>query len=419
MDNCKAGLDFTGDKNEKIVLGSVRKRRVNEKISSPFYRQRSFSDICNEMDITIRKGFGVTFRVYDEGIAYRFYTQKDEPATITNETADFSFAKDSKSYLAYTTNEKKPFAMAFQNIYTVKTLSQQTDQLAFLPATIDCGVAKVTPMESDLEAYPGMFVKPNGTTLKGTFAPYPKKMDVYPWRRQQYVSEREPFIAQVKGHRTYPWRILAITDQDTEMPENNLVYTLASPNRIGDCSWIKTGKVSWDWWNNWNLKGVPFKAGINMDTYKYYIDFAAKSHLQYIILDEGWYDSKSGDMLHPIPEINLPELIAYGKQHGIGIVLWTVFNVLDEHLDTICRKYSEMGIKGFKVDFLDRDDQTAVEMAYRIAETTARYHLFLDYHGFYKPTGINRTYPNILNIESVFGMEEMKWNEDRKDMPLY
>lgn len=203
------------------------------------------------------------------------------------------------------------------------------------------------------------------------------------------------------------------------MPTSNLVYALASPNRIGDYSWIHPGKVSWDWWNDWNLKGVPFKAGINMDTYKCYIDFAAKSGLPYIILDEGWYLSKSGDMLHSIPGINLPQLIAYGKQRGVGIVLWTVFNVLDDHLEAICKKYSDMGIKGFKVDFLDRDDQTAVEMAYRIAAMTAKYHLILDYHGFYKPTGMNRTYPNIVNIESVFGMEEMKWNEDKKDMPLY
>ena len=203
------------------------------------------------------------------------------------------------------------------------------------------------------------------------------------------------------------------------MPVNNLVYALASPNRIGDTSWIKTGKVAWDWWNDWNLKGVPFKAGINMDTYKYYIDFASRNGLEFIVLDEGWYDPKSGDMLTVIPELDLTELIAYGKSQGVEIVLWTVFNVLDSQLEAACKKYADMGIKGFKVDFLDRDDQTAVEMVYRIAEMTARYKLTLDLHGIYKPTGIHSKYNNINNFESVFGMEEVKWTDIKNNMPLY
>ena len=311
-------------------------------------------------------------------------------------------------------------AMAFQNTYEVKPLSEAPQELAFLPVTVDCKQAKVTLLESDLEAYPGMFVQPDGKqTLKGVFAPYPKKTDFYPWRKQEYVTETEDYIARVKGSRTYPWRILAITEKDTEMPVNNLVYALASPNRIGDYSWVKPGKVAWDWWNDWNLKGVPFKAGINMDTYKYYIDFASRNGLEYVVLDEGWYDPKSGDMLTVIPELDLPELIRYGKSKGVELVLWTVFNVLDSQLDEACRKYAEMGIKGFKVDFLDRDDQTAVEMIYRIAAKAAEYKLILDYHGIYKPTGLNRTYPNVVNYESVFGMEEMKWSEVEKNMPLY
>jgi alpha-glucosidase len=418
MKDCKAGLDI-GSAVSPVSFLSSRKRKVDEMINSPFYRYSTFENRCNELNIRTNGRWNIIFRAYNSGVAYRFYIHGKDKITINDETADFHFAKDSTSYLAYTTNEKNPVAMAFQNIYTVKKLSQQRQQLAFLPVTVDCGTAKVTLMESDLESYPGMFVEPEGTTLKGVFAHYPRKMDFYPWRKQEYVAEREKYIALTDGNRTYPWRVIAVTDRDTSMPENNLVYALASPNRIGDTSWISAGKVSWDWWNDWNLKGVPFKAGINMDTYKYYIDFASRNGLQYIILDEGWYDSKSGDMFHSIPEINVPELVAYGKKKGVGIVLWTVFNVLDKNLETLCKKYSDMGIKGFKVDFLDRDDQTAVEMAYRIASAAAKYHLILDYHGFYKPTGLNRTYPNVLNIESVFGMEEMKWNEDRKDMPMY
>ena len=311
--------------------------------------------------------------------------------------------------------------MAYQNVYDITPLSKAQPKLAFLPVTVDCGSVKLTLLESDLEAYPGMFVQSQQGKygLKGVFAPYPAKTDFYPWRKQEYVTETTDFISRSRGSRSYPWRVLAITEKDTDMPVNNLVYALASPNRIGDTSWIKTGKVAWDWWNDWNLKGVPFKAGINMDTYKYYIDFASRNGLEFIVLDEGWCDPKSGDMLTVIPELDLTELIAYGKSKGVEIVLWTVFNVLDSQLEAACKKYADMGIKGFKVDFLDRDDQTAVEMVYRIAEMTARYKLTLDLHGIYKPTGINRTYPHIINFESVFGMEEVKWTDIKNNMPLY
>lgn len=399
---------------------SAKTKKIFQDIDAPFYRFKSFQAVCNEMNLKLKGEYGVYFRVYNEGVAYRFYTSSKEDLIIKNEIAEFRFAGDYTAYLPYSTNKEKPMAMAFQNTYEVKPLSEAPQELAFLPVTVDCKQAKVTLLESDLEAYPGMFVQPDGKqALKGVFAPYPKKTDFYPWRKQEYVTETEDYIARVKGNRTYPWRILAITEKDAEMPVNNLVYALASPNRIGDCSWVKPGKVAWDWWNDWNLKGVPFKAGINMDTYKYYIDFASRNGLEYVVLDEGWYDPKSGDMLTVIPELDLPELIRYGKSKGVELVLWTVFNVLDSQLDEACRKYAEMGIKGFKVDFLDRDDQTAVEMIYRIAAKAAEYKLILDYHGIYKPTGLNRTYPNVVNYESVFGMEEMKWSEVEKNMPLY
>lgn len=414
----RIGLEADG-KEFSSERASKKEREINQEIVSPFYRFSSFQDVANEMDLKLKGGWGVQFRAYDDGIAYRLYTNTKDSLTIQGETAEFNFAGDFTAYLPYTTNEKKPEAMAYQNTYTVSKLSEARKQLVFLPATVDCGVAKVTLMESDLEAYPGMFVEPEGNALKGFFAKYPKTTTIHPGRCQMMVTSTEDYIARTAGKRNYPWRVLAITDNDREMPVNNLVYALASPNRIGDYSWVKPGKVAWEWWNASNLKGVPFSTGLNMDTYKYYIDFAAENGLEYIVMDEGWYNPKSGDMLTPVPEINLPELVKYAQSKKVDIVLWTVFNVLDEQLEEACKKYSEMGIKGFKVDFLDRDDQTAVEMAYRIAEKAAQYHLLLDYHGIYKPTGMNRTYPNIINYESVFGMEEVKWTDPKKDMPLY
>ena len=412
-------------------ITSARKTGITkETILAPFYRQKSFTTAYCQLDIKLGKDWGMHVRAYDEGVAYRFYTTSKKEAVITDEMADFCFPEDSKAWLAYSTNDQKPFAMAFQNYYDETLLTEAKDKYAFLPATIERlltdeagkgtnGGVKVTLLESDLRSYPGMFLKADGTHLKAAFAKYPKKMAYYKWRGMSYVETTEDYIAKSTGPRTYPWRVMAITESDTEMPVNNLVYALATPNQTGDTSWIKPGKVAWDWWNDWNLKGVDFEAGINTRTYQYYIDFAAKNHIPYVVLDEGWYDSSKGDIMNPIKDIDLQGLIDYAKAKNVSIVLWTVFNVLDEHLMEACEKYTKMGIKGWKIDFMDRNDQTAVEMAERLAKTCARYQLFVDYHGYFTPTGMNRTYPNILNYEGVFGMEEARWAKKDTDMPRY
>ena len=415
------GLTLKDGKQAYSQAKVARSKRssINKTIEAPMYRQASFTFKANQLDLKLKGGFGLIVLATDEGVAYRFYQTNKGTTTIYDEVADYQFGADRTAWLAYSTNKEKPYAMAFQNIYHETAICKAEDQAAFLPVTIDCDKAKVTLLESDVVSYPGMFIRANDGSLKAEFAPYPKSMDYYRWRGMSYVKETEDYIARNEGAHSYPWRILAVTEDDTQMPLNNMVYALARPNKIGNTDWIKPGKVAWDWWNDWNLKGVPFKAGINMDTYKYYIDFASKNGIEFIVLDEGWYNPKSGDMLTVIPELDLAELIAYGKQKNVDIVLWTVFNVLDKQLEAACQKYSAMGIKGFKVDFLDRDDQTAVEMVYRIAEATAKHKLTLDLHGIYKPTGINRTYPNIINFEGVFGMEEVKWTDIKNNMPLY
>ncbi|MBO4801963.1 MAG: glycoside hydrolase family 97 protein [Bacteroidaceae bacterium] len=417
---CELACDLLTD--SKVSANNLRllhRSTQREHIDAFAYRQSAIDVTYNVATYRLNDLFNLELRLYDEGLAYRFVQTAKKPLTIRDEVAAITPSGNPVTYAPFTTNAKKPEAMAFQNIYTTAPLSQLENQWAFLPLTLDFGSAKLTITEADLEAYPGLFLRPAGNQLSGTFAHYPRKMDYYSHRGMSHVVETEDFIAKTSGPRTFPWRVLCVTTDDRQTPTSNLVYALAAPNRIGDTSWIKTGKSAWDWWHDWNLKGVPFRAGINMETYRYYIDFAARFGLQYAILDEGWYDAKEGGILQSIPEIDVQELVNYGRERGVGIILWTVFNVLDEHLEEACAKYAAMGVKGFKVDFLDRDDQTAVEMAYRIAEACARHHLFLDYHGFYKPTGLNRTYPNIINIESVFGMEEVKWNSDHKDMPLY
>ncbi len=396
-----------------------KRSSINETIEAPMYRQASFTFKANQLDLKLKGGFGLIVLATDEGVSYRFYQTNKGFTTIYDEVADYQFGADRTAWLAYSTNKEKPYAMAFQNIYHETAICKAEDQAAFLPVTIDCDKAKVTLLESDVVSYPGMFIRANDGSLKAEFAPYPKAMDYYRWRGMSYVKETEDYIARNEGAHSYPWRILAVTEDDTQMPLNNMVYALARPNKIGNTEWIKPGKVAWDWWNDWNLRGVDFVAGINYDTYKYYIDFAAAHGLEYIVLDEGWYDSNKANIMQPIEEVRLPELIAYAKSKGVDIVLWTVFNVIDEKLEEACKHYADMGIKGFKVDFLDRNDQTAFEMVERLAECAARHHLILDLHGIYAPVGLNRTYPNILNYEGVFGMEEVRWTELKNDMPLY
>lgn len=430
----KGALDLQLDGKKASQYTSIVSKSAQEHFEATNYKLTSFDDAYNALIVKNKNGVNVEFRAYNSGVAYRFVTTSTKGEwTVKDEVASFDFAGDYTAYLPYSTNPQKPMAMAFQATYDVAPLSKSRDLEAFLPATFDEGSTKITLLETDVEAYPGMFVKAQGTSLKASFPKYPKAFDYYPWRMQKYVTNTEDFIAKGKGNRTFPWRVLVITHNDAEMPTNTLAYQLASPSRLqGDTSWIRSGKVAWDWWNDWGLTGVPFEAGINQDTYKHYIDFASKNGLEYIILDEGWYHPKSGDMLTVIPELNLPELVRYGQQKNVGIILWTVFNVLDAQLEKACEQYAQMGIKGFKVDFMDRYDQEAVEMIERIADKCAQHHLMLDYHGIFAPQGITRTYPNVINFEAVFGMEEVKWterakvqkdgktvDEPSKDMPAY
>ena len=195
----------------------------------------------------------------------------------------------------------------------------------------------------------------------------------------------------------------------TEIAMNNMSYLLAEPSRVEDISWIEPGKVAWDWWNNWNISGVPFEAGINNDTYKHYIDFASRYGIEYVILDEGWAVNGKADLFQVVPEIDLPMLVNYAKERNVGLILWAGYYAFDRDMERVCQHYSKMGVKGFKVDFMDRDDQMVTDFYRRTAETCARYHLVVDFHGAFKPAGLNRTYPNVLNFEGVFGLEQMRW----------
>lgn len=404
-------------------LVSAKKRNRQETIPSPLYRKDTIRAEYNQLEFLFSEGFGITFRLFDQGAAYRFYTKKTDSLYITGEHAGFLFPKDYTCFVPYSRGEPNPFQNSFENIYAVTSVSGfDKDKLAFLPLLVCLeDNLKVVLTESDLESYPGMYLKggkvPGGYAFRSVFAPIPSTTTVHPFRGQVVPVAYSEVMAAVSGTRTFPWRIMAVSEKDTELPVNDLVYSLGAPNRIGPSDWIKPGKVAWDWWNNWGVTGVDFPVGINTDTYKHYIDFAAANGIEYVVLDEGWSPPSGHDIMKVIPEIDLKELVAYAGQKGVDLMLWCVGYVLDNKLEEACRVYSDMGFKGFKVDFMDRDDQLVVNMLYRIAETTARYHMVVNLHGMYKPTGFNRTFPNVLNFEGVFGLEQSKWS--REDLVPY
>ena len=448
LSNCDIGMEL----HDGSVLGrnptvtKIERRSVNQEVDASFYRKNKVKDQYNELKISFKGNFQVVFRAYNSGIAYRFVTKMKDSIIVKNEIAEFSFPYDYFKALIPYVNRKpaengdfsEQYCTSFENIYTDTLLRKMADnRLAFLPLLVwqsypalwESDLNRFDSLrrrfavitEADLHDYPGMYLKhTKGNCMVGVFAPLPKKWEQGGHNNLQYVvKERENYIAKTAGTRTFPWRVIAIATEDKELANNDLVYLLSEPSKVADISWIKPGKVAWDWWNNWNIWGVDFKAGINNETYKYYIDFAADKGIEYVILDEGWAVNKQADLFQVVPEIDLPMLVKYAESKGVGIVLWAGYAAMDKEMERVCKHYSEMGVKGFKVDFMDRDDQIVVNFYERMAAMAAKYHLFIDFHGAYKPTGLSRTYPNVLNYEGVFGLEQCKWVDSKTDMVGY
>jgi alpha-glucosidase len=411
------------------VLGqnaSVKKAetsQADELIKTPFYKKAHVSNHYNQIKLSLRGDYAVIFRAYDDGIAYRFVTERKGEITIKNEQAQFNFKNDDVAYLPFVNDyrNKDKFTTSFEAQYSKMPISKLVkDSLAFLPILVDLGnQQKAAILEADIEDYPGMYLsagdkRSNG--LSGIFARYPTLEGNGGYKNINYVvNGRADYIAKVNGTKAFPWRIVIVSNSDKELLDNDMMQKIASPSRVTDLSWIKPGKVAWDWWNNWNVSHVDFKAGVNNATYKYYIDFAAANKLEYIIIDEGWSDD--ADLTKINPALNLKELVEYGKQKNVNIILWSSWFAITRDLEGILSRYEQMGIKGFKIDFIDRDDQKMTKSLYEIADAAAKHHMLVDYHGMYKPSGIQHTYPNIINFEGVKGMENVKWGV--KDHPGY
>ena len=409
-------------------LKKKKYRTENQMIYPPIYRKQSIKDHFNELTLEFKGGYSLVFRAYEDGVAYRFISDLKKPFMVESEQAVFNLPNNPKVFAATPKGRKidgveNQYHSSFQNTYRHVELSKwDKSRLAFLPVLSESKNGKtVCITEADLLNYPGMFLKVSSDNkgFYGEFAAYPKDISVEVRGLKGMVKTREPYIAKVEGKTVFPWRVMVISEKDTDLLCSDMVYKLATPAAEADYSWIKPGKVAWDWWNDWNLYGVDFRAGVNTETYKYYIDFASKFGIEYVILDEGWAVAGPADLFQIVPEIDMEELIRYADSKKVGLILWAGYRAFDLDMERVCKHYSAMGIKGFKIDFMDRDDQYMVDFNRRCAETGAKYKLLIDLHGTHKPTGLQRTYPNAINFEGVHGLEEMKWAQPGTDQVTY
>jgi len=413
---------------ENAKVTGTSRRSVCEIYKTVLYKKAEVEDSFNELTLKF-KNFNLVFRAYDDGMAYRFVSRMKKPFTVKDELASFNFAEDWNMWAAYvcqhTETLESQYYNSFENQYSYTPVSEwNKDRMAFLPLMVDGPHGKkIVITEADLMNYPGMYLYngDGGSDIAARFAGYPDEVKQGGHNNlQMEVQSRKPFIAECGAAEVFPWRIIAVSENDLQMADNDMVYRLATPaDPEADWSWVKPGKVAWDWWNAWNIRGVDFVSGINNDTYKYYIDFASAKGIEYVILDEGWSVNGAADLFQVVPEIDLEMLVAYAAERNVGLILWAGYWAFDRDMEKVCEHYSKMGIKGFKIDFMDRDDQYMVDFHRRAAGTAAKYHMMVDFHGTYKPTGLHRTYPNVVNYEGVHGLEQMKWSPASVDQVTY
>ena len=413
IENATISMDMGSNR----VLGSSPKLRSknteskNETIIPQVpNKDANIKSVFNQLTLNFKGGYQLVFRTYNDGVAYQFIDQSSKTKTVINEQMTLTFPAGTSSFFPqeesmYSHNERD---------YLNKNISDiATGEFCSLPVMFDTKKAKVLFTESSLLNYPGLFLaKGKENTFTTTFPKYVLKAvpnEAFNPDRNQIISEEADFIAKVDGKRSYPWRVFIISDDDRTFVESNLVTQLSPATKISDVSWIKPGQVAWDWYNANNVYGVDFEAGVNDETYKYFIDFASKNGIEYVILDEGWTKSTT-EILEDNENIDVPELIKYAKSKNVEIILWVLWKPLYENPEKILQLYSSWGAVGIKTDFMQRSDQYVVESYEKIAEIAANYKLLVDYHGAFKPAGVERMWPNIINYEGVKGNENNKWS---------
>jgi alpha-glucosidase len=407
---------------EKAIIPS-KKEKINKTVKQQIntiihpvvaIKSSVVNDNYNSIRLLYKNHFSVEFRAYNDAVAYRFETSFPDSITVMHEDCNVSLPENSSAWFAFANRWMNSYEHIYQKQPVDSVSKKKTAQLPLLFDLNENGKLLIT--ESGLYDYPGLyFTGNNSNQLQSIFPPAVKteqKNDStknWGWDRTFRPASVYNYIARTKGSRTFPWRIFAVADRDEQLLNNQIVYKLAAPTKIENTDWIQPGQVAWDWWNNWNVTGVDFRAGVNTQTYKYYIDFASRNHIPYIIMDEGWY--KLGNMTERVPDVDVKAIADYGKQKNVGVILWCVWRTLDNQMKEAMDLFEQWGVKGIKVDFMDRDDQAVVNFYWRCAKAAADHHLLVDYHGAHKPAGLQRTYPNVINFEGVPGLEQDKWTD--------
>jgi len=397
------------------IVSKASTKFVNQKITPVVSEKRAeIPDIYNQLILKLKSGFKLTFRVYDDGVAYRFVSSLKGEITVVNEQAEFNFTPGTIAYYPQVSKRSDAdiFHTSFEEPYTMARMDTIPENiLAFSPVLIQHdGLPKVLITDSDIKDYPGMFLtKGKGAGFKGKFAPYSLKEIVTGGEfKQKTVVERADYIARTKGARTFPWRVIVIAPTDGDLLVNDLVYRLASPADFSDFSWIKPGKSTEEWITSLNLYGVDFKAGLNTATYKYYIDFAVKFGFEYVMLDAGWSDVN--DLFKITPGMDMDEITSYAKQKGVGLILWTEALTVERQMEQAFQQFKKWDIKIVMTDFIDRDDQVAINFMHRFAGECAKNKFMCMIHGAPKPAGFSRTWPNMLTREATLGSEYNVWS---------
>jgi alpha-glucosidase len=403
IDRIKPG-DLQVKKSTQRSVNQIVKPVVPEKATQ-------ITDNFNELSLRFKNKLSLTFRAYNQGFAYRWESLLPDSITVISEKVDAGFSSEDMCWYPLETSFYSHNERLYKN-FRIKQILK--DNLASLPALVNHSGTNILISEADLFDYPGMWITGTGNNQLAAVFPRHAAAEILQGDRNVLVTSTDNYLARTTGTRTFPWRVFMIARTDGELLNNQLVYLL-SRETTADYSWVKPGKIAWDWWNALNIDGVDFKSGVNTATYKYYIDFAAHYGLQYIILDEGW--SPTMDITRSVEAVNMPELLAYAKEKNVGIILWVVWATLDRQMDKAMDIYAGWGVKGIKVDFMQRDDQKMVNFYERTAREATKRHLLVDFHGAYKPTGMERLYPNVITREGVYGMEQSKWDSTKNIGP--
>ncbi len=410
-------LQLAGGKqfSEKIAVAKRANNKVSETVTMPIpYKSKTITDNYHQLKLAFKEPFGIEFRLYNNGMAYRIDTRFKDSVTVEKENV--SFDVDPGSFVWFANMDKRQhvdrYHTSFEAIYKKQALSDIADtMLTFAPVTVSLPSGyHLSFTDANLYDYPGMFIGITAKGLQGVFAPVAKQEKLMEGEFPQYVvTERENYIAKTNGTRSFPWRAVLVAKNDVDLPANDMVYLLGDKPKFSDVSWIKYGKGTDEWIIGINLFNVPFVAGINTATYKYYIDFAKRFGFDQVMLDAGWSDTK--DLFKINPDIDMNELATYAKKNNVRLMLWTLCATLDKQLDSALKQFSQWGIASIMTDFMDRDDQKMVNFYHRIAKACADHQISIMFHGAFPPKGFNRTWPNVLTHEGVLGAEWNIWSE--------